>query len=265
MKVPFCAVIIKHRALHSYSVYPELSDIICPGILKCPDDPVYGRSYKQAVSLCHDDKMIPKFIHIADICFAKVSPVQNKPNIFIAVCLRFVQRILQLRYVYNTPRIVLIKQRFPVCTVVCYGAVKYGLIRLIFRFPKLNHINISGLAVLVRCIVGDINLFTVISACVPFIQEINCRIITYVVQKTGYFAVAVYVHTRRKQRVVIGIHRIVLSGVVFCKNRISRQIQKQSGIPSQIRRKHFFEMIILNHFLNDHEASALKTLASVLC
>ena len=102
---------------------------------------------------------------------------------------------------------------------------------VILRMTDLDTLQIARLAVLVGRIIRDIDLFTVIMPVVPFILESDALVSRDTVNKRRDLRIAVELHPLRKQRVIIGIIRIVLTGVVFCNDGIRCQIQEETGTP----------------------------------
>ena len=95
--------------------------------------------------------------------------------------------------------------------------------------PEFHHLNVAGQTVLIGRIIGNINLFPVISYRIPFIQEL-CQ-----------------------QRMIVRIHRIVLSGIILTDDGVCTKIQKQSAVlDSKIFCEHLRKTVFL-HDLPDYQ------------
>ena len=85
----------------------------------------------------------------------------------------------------------------------------------------LHKIDVACLAVLIGGIIGYIDLFPMIPAFIPFILECNALITGDAVYEAADLRVAIDLHPIRKQRVIIGIIRIILACVILRYDRIN--------------------------------------------
>ena len=102
----------------------------------------------------HNHKTISALIHGFYVLFTEISPVQYESNLFVAICLRFVQHKLKLGNIIDAARILLVKKRLPIVCIVGNRIVEDRQIFIIFCISILSHLDITGLAVLVCSIVS---------------------------------------------------------------------------------------------------------------
>ena len=86
---------------------------------------------------------------------------------------------------------------------------------------------------------------------VPFILESDALVSRDTVNKRRDLRIAVELHPLRKQRVIVGIIRIVLTSVVFSNDGIRCQIQEETGFLSNQSSDDLIQMILGND-LSDH-------------
>ena len=99
-------------------------------------------------------------IHESDVAPAEISPVQDEANMLISISFNLVQHIFQLHCIGKAPRIFLVKQGLLIISVICNGIIEDRDPHVYFRVPEFDNVHISRLAVLIGCIVGDVNLFS---------------------------------------------------------------------------------------------------------
>ena len=96
-----------------------------------------------------NDKFITAFVHVVDVLLAEISPVKDKPKIFVSVTICFFQGILQLRDIYNTSWIIFIVQWFFIIPVIGNRIVYDRRTDIFFWMSVFYKINIPCLAVFV--------------------------------------------------------------------------------------------------------------------
>ena len=102
---------------------------------------------------------------------AEISPVQNETDFFIAIPCDFTEHGSKLWYVVNTPRIGFVKEWFFILKIISNGIVDDSWTDICLGMTEFSQFNLSGLAVLIRRIIGNINTLPSISLCIPFIQK----------------------------------------------------------------------------------------------
>ena len=105
------------------------------------------------------------------IVLIEVSAVQYESGTLVSVCGCSLKHVLKLRHIVHAARILLIKQRQPVVSVIRNRIVVYQLVLFLFLVPELCKFYVSGLAMLVGRIVGKVDLLSVIPLAVPVILK----------------------------------------------------------------------------------------------
>ena len=175
----------------------------------------------------HDYELVTVLIHEVDVFLAEISSIKDGTNLTISIAFCLLQHLLELRDIDDASGILLIVKRFGVVMVIGDRVVQDRLSVVILRMPDLDTLQIACLAVLVGRIICDIDLFTVIMPVVPFILESDALVSRDSVNKLRDLRIAVKLHPLCKKRVIVGILRIVLTGVVFRNDGIRCQIRKR--------------------------------------
>ena len=81
-------------------------------------------------------------------------------------------------------------------------------------------------------------------------------------KQNSYWLIGVSYNIIGKQGMIVGIIRIILSGIIFRDNRIRRQIQKQPSILSDDPRDHFIQLIIGYDLPDNKESSDMEASAA---
>ena len=118
--------------------------------------------YHLFAPLHHNDKGVPVCIHVLYVGRTEIASVQNKTSILVAISFCFLKHTLQLGYIIDASRIRFIEQRHPIVLVVSDGIVENRL---------------------VRGVIGDVDFFPVIHACIPDILKRYAVIPAYIPEK----------------------------------------------------------------------------------
>ena len=187
-----------------------------------------------------------------DVFLTEVSSVKDETDLTVSIVLCLLQHLLELRDIDDASGILLIVKRLGVVMVIGDRVIQDRLSVVILRMTDLDTLQIARLAVLVGRFIRDIDLFTVIMPVAPFILESNALISRDTVNKRRDLRITVELHPLRKQRVILGIIRIVLTGVVFRNDGIRCQIQEETGFLSDQPSDDLVQMILDND-LSDHD------------
>ena len=85
MYVSFLCVTGIHKSVDCFSIHFEFLDPVSPVIFKSAFLFSHLTAYKILYSFHHNDKGKSTAVHVVKIIFAKISPVQDKPDIFITI------------------------------------------------------------------------------------------------------------------------------------------------------------------------------------
>ncbi len=156
----------------------------------------------------HDDEIIVAFIHVVDLALAEIAAVKYKGRLPVTVTFCLGEHHLYLRDIDDASGIILIKELLRIFPVKCDRVIKYGLACVFLGVPVFNEINVAGLAVLVRGVVGDINFLPVVALDVPLILECDTLIPREAVYEIRDLRIAVYLHLAGEKLLVERIVRI---------------------------------------------------------
>ena len=78
---------------------------------------VHQGRHQASASLDHHDEVVSKPVHARDVVLAEIPAVQNEPDVPVAIALRLVEHVLQLRDVDDAAWILLVEQRLLVALV----------------------------------------------------------------------------------------------------------------------------------------------------
>ena len=140
------------------SSYLVLADRILPFLLKASQDFPDLIVHKRLHPLDRDYEIIAQMIHVPDVLSGKIPSVQDKTGILIPIRYGLVQHQLKLRDIDDTARIGLVEQRLPVVAIVRYGIVEDRKHPVFLGMSEFNDLDITGLAVLIGRIIGNIDL-----------------------------------------------------------------------------------------------------------
>jgi hypothetical protein len=118
-----------------------------------------------------------------DIFFTEVSPVKNETGLPVSIPLCLQQHLLELGDINDASGVFFVIKRLRVVVIIGNRIIQNRFPVVIFRMSDLDTLKITCLAVLVRRIITDIDLFTVIMSAVPFILESNALISRNTVNK----------------------------------------------------------------------------------
>ena len=228
--------------------------IIVPGdmagtaVLKCPPFLIDEAAVQRGEALRHDHKAVSALVHEPDVIRAEIAAVQDDTDPFITVSSGFFQHVLQLRRIVDAAQIVLIKQRFSVLHIIRDGQVEDGVSAVDLWMPVFYHLNVPGLVVFVRGVIGDIYPVILIVLCIPVIKKSCDLILRDPFQKIGDVGIAVDMHLRIKERMVKRVIRIVLSDIALGDDGVGSQVQYQRSV---FLVEIFQEVILHLQFLRD--------------
>lgn len=154
-------------------------------------------------------------------------------------------------YIGNRSWILFIEERYAVCFVHCNRQVEYWKPFIILGFSELDDVDITGIAVLVSRIIGNIDPAFMVSAAVPFIQEPDALVFGDRAEKPADLGIAVYRHLFCKERMRKCEIRIILAGVFFFYDQVCNQIQHETGIIAKTLSEHWDKFILVQYFLNN--------------
>jgi len=104
----------------------------------------------------------------------------------------------------------------------------------------------------------------VIAGRIPAVEKAHLIINGYGGQKPGYRRVTVDLHVLCQERMVVGVIRIVLSGIVFTDDGIGRKIEKQPDTPIiPVIGKDFWKFIFFHDLSNDQIGSNAQAAAAI--
>ena len=169
MEIPLPCIRSIQLSFDRHSISLILSDVTFPAVFKLTFILKDQITDKGIHSLYHDHKIIAAAVHVPDVFLTEISSVENESHMPVPIAAGFFQHELQLGYIDYAPRILLVKQGFSVVCIISDGVIEYRKILVILCMPELHHLYAAGLTVLVCGIIRNINLFPMVTVCIPFI------------------------------------------------------------------------------------------------
>ena len=172
VEITIFAVIRVKSVFYGCSANLVSPDAVCSFLLKSSFFPEHKFIYELPHAFYHEYKLVSVLIHELDIFLAEIAAVENEAYMLVTIPFGFSKHVSQLRDVNDAPRITLIKQWFPVVPVIRNGVIEHRQPLVFLWMSYLNQFDISGFAILVGCVIGDVDFLPVISFLIPFIEKL---------------------------------------------------------------------------------------------